>query len=105
MSGRFNVSSDAATALRLILVTAARPGMVRGMVGTELRDLSGPSDMGGIVAAGPADESWQRIHHTTLGLGPWLLRPHLKADANAPLFDLHPNDLYEAAHRIVPHSA
>ena len=41
---RFNVSGDAATALRLILVTAARPGMVAGMVGSELRDLRGPSD-------------------------------------------------------------
>ena len=30
---RFNVSRDAATALRLILVTAARPGMVAGMSG------------------------------------------------------------------------
>jgi len=30
------VSQDIATALRLILVTAARPGMVRGMVGSEL---------------------------------------------------------------------
>jgi integrase len=43
---RFDVSRDAATALRLILVTAARPGMVRGMVGTELRDLRGPSEHG-----------------------------------------------------------
>ena len=43
---RFNVPGDAATALRLILVTAARPGMVRGMVGSELRDLNGPSEHG-----------------------------------------------------------
>ena len=43
---RFDVSADAATALRLILVTAARPGMVRGMVGAELRDLRGPSEHG-----------------------------------------------------------
>ena len=43
---RFGVSADAATALRLILVTAARPGMVRGMVGSELRDLRGPSEHG-----------------------------------------------------------
>ena len=43
---RFKVSQDAATALRLILVTAARPGMVAGMVGGELRDLSGPSEHG-----------------------------------------------------------
>jgi len=32
---RFNVSQVPATALRLILVTAARPGMVAGMVGAE----------------------------------------------------------------------
>jgi integrase len=43
---RFNVSQDAATALRLILVTAARPGMVRGMTGAELRDMRGPSEHG-----------------------------------------------------------
>jgi hypothetical protein len=43
---RFKVSGDAATALRLILVTAARPGMVAGMVGAELRDLTGPSEQG-----------------------------------------------------------
>src|SRR5262249_57481833 len=36
---RFKVSQDAATALRLVLVTAARLGMVRGMTGAELRDL------------------------------------------------------------------
>jgi hypothetical protein len=33
------VSADAATALRLILVTAARPGMVAGMVGGDPRGL------------------------------------------------------------------
>lgn len=43
---RFEVSQDAATALRLILTTAARPGMVIGMTGAELRDLRGPSEHG-----------------------------------------------------------
>src|SRR5262249_61937068 len=43
---RFKVSRDAAAALRLILVTAARPGMVASMVGSELRDLTGPSEHG-----------------------------------------------------------
>jgi hypothetical protein len=43
---RFKVSGDAATALRLILVTAARPGMVSGVAGRELRDLVGPSELG-----------------------------------------------------------
>src|SRR5262245_35516099 len=37
---------DIATALKLILVTAARPGMVGGIVGTELCALSGPSTNG-----------------------------------------------------------
>src|SRR5262245_18062219 len=36
------ITRDVATALRLILVTAARPGMVKGMIGSELRDLLGP---------------------------------------------------------------
>jgi len=43
---RFKVSRDAATALRLILTTAARPGMVGGMTGAELRDVRGPSEHG-----------------------------------------------------------
>jgi integrase len=43
---RFNVSNDTAIALRLILVMAARPGMVAGMVGSELRDLRGPREHG-----------------------------------------------------------
>src|SRR5262249_17523437 len=43
---RFEVSPAAATALRLILATAARPGMVAGMTGAELRDLRGPSAHG-----------------------------------------------------------
>src|SRR5262249_30184755 len=41
-----DISRDIATALKLILVTAARPGMVRGIVGSEVRDLSGPSANG-----------------------------------------------------------
>src|SRR5262249_7253857 len=41
-----SISRDMATALKLILVTAARPGMVHGMVGSELRDLCGPSTHG-----------------------------------------------------------
>ena len=64
---RFKVSPDAATALRLILVTAARPGMVRGMVGSELRDLRGPErTRSALVAASRADEGGQRFHHAAL---------------------------------------
>jgi hypothetical protein len=54
---RLGIKPDAATALRLVLVTAARPGMVRGIVGDELRDLHGPS------AHGPHwSLPFQRIH-------------------------------------------
>ena len=99
---RFNVSDDAATALRLILVTAARPGMVRGMVGSELRDLSGPSEHGPHWSLPSQRMKAGSAFITPLsGLALELLRPHLKTDASAPMFDLHPNDLYEAAHRIV----
>ena len=100
--GRFNVSGDAATALRLILVTAARPGMVRGMVGSELRDLSGPSEHGPHWSLpGQRMKAGSAFITPLSGLALELLRPHLKNDASAPMFDLHPNDLYEAAHRIV----
>ena len=100
--GRFNVSGDAATALRLILVTAARPGMVRGMVGSELRDLSGPSEHGPHWSLpGQRMKAGSAFITPLSGLALELLRPHLKTDPGAPMFDLHPNDLYEAAHRIV----
>ena len=86
---RFNVSPDAATALRLILVTAARPGMVRGMVGSELRDLRGPSEHGPHWSL-PAERMKAGSAFIT-PLSPLaleLLRPHLKADPAARLFDL-----------------
>jgi integrase len=96
---RFEVSQDAATALRLILTTAARPGMVSGMTAVELHDLRGPS------AHGP---HWslpaERMKGGSAFIAPLsglLLRPHLKADPDAPMFDLRPNDLHEAAQRIV----
>ena len=78
---RFNVSRDAATALRLILVTAARPGMVAGMVGSELRDLRGPSEHGPHWSL-PAERMKAGSAFIT-PLSPLaleLLRPHLKAD-------------------------
>jgi integrase len=83
------IKPDAATALRLILVTAARPGMVRGLVGSELRDLTGPSLHGpnwslpaGRMKAGSA------FITPLSGLAQELLWPHLKTDPAAPLFDL-----------------
>ena len=99
---RFNVSVDAATALRLILATSARPGMVAGMVGSELRDLRGPSEHGPHWSL-PAERMKAGSAFITplSGLALELLRPHLKADPAARLFDLRRHDLHEAAHRIV----
>lgn len=99
---RFDVSRDAATALRLILTTAARPGMVRGMTGAELRDLRGPSQHGPHWSL-PAERMKAGSAFITplSGLALELLRPHLKADPDALLFDLRRNDLHEAAQRIV----
>jgi integrase len=99
---QFGVSRDAATALRLILVTSARPGMVAGMVGAELRDLRGPSEHGPHWSL-PAERMKAGSAFIT-PLSPLaldLLRPHLKADPTAPVFDLYRHDLQEAARRIV----
>ena len=99
---RFNVSPDVATALRLILVTAARPGMVGGMVGRELRDLRGPSEHGPHWSL-PAERMKAGSAFITplSGLALELLRPHLKADPTAPIFAFHRDHLHEAAQRIV----
>jgi integrase len=98
----FNVSGDAATALRLILVTAARPGMVGGMVGSELRDLRGPSEHGPHWSL-PAERMKAGSAFITplSGLALELLRPHLKTDPGARVFDLHRHHLQQAAGRIV----
>jgi integrase len=99
---RFDVSRDAATALRLILVTAARPGMVRGMVGSELRDLRGPSEHGPHWSL-PAERMKAGSAFITplSGLAQELLRPHLKADPEAPVFQLHRHSLHKAAQSLV----
>jgi integrase len=99
---RFKVSKDAATALRLILATAARPGMVSGMTSAELRGLRGPSEHGPHWSL-PANRMKAGSAFITplSGLALELLRPHLKADPDAPVFDLRRNDLHEAAGRIV----
>jgi integrase len=76
--------------------------MVAGMVGSELRDLRGPSEHGphwslpgGRMKAGSA-------FITPLApLALELLRPHLKADPAAKLFELGDDHLHEAAHRLV----
>src|SRR6516164_3491213 len=96
------MSRDAATALRLILTTAARPGMVAGMTGAELRDLRGPSVHGPHWSL-PAERMKAGSAFITplSGLALELVRPHLKADADAPMFELGRNDLHEAAQRIV----
>ena len=99
---RFKVSQDAATALRLILTTAARPGMVGGMTGAKLRDLRGPSAHGPHWSLAAERMKAGSAFITPLsGLALELLRPHLKADPDTPVFDLRPNDLHEAAQRIV----
>jgi integrase len=96
------IKPDAATALRLILVTAARPGMVRGLVGTELRDLRGPSEHGPHWSL-PAERMKAKTAFVTplSGLALELIRPHLKADPAAPLFDLPRYYLDHAAKLIV----
>src|SRR6187402_1395764 len=85
------------------LVTAARPGMVAGMVGGELRDLRGPSEHGPHWSL-PAERMKAASAFITplSGLALELLRPHLKADPAAPLFgSIHENHLHEAAQQIV----
>ena len=99
---RFDVSQDVATALRLILVTAARPGMVRGMVGSELRDLRGPSKHGPHWSLpGERMKAGSAFITPLSSLALELLRPHLKADPAAPIFGIHRDDLQESAQRLV----
>jgi integrase len=96
------IKPDAATALRLILVTACRPGMVRGLVGSELRDLNGPSKHGPQWSL-PAERMKAKTAFVTplSGLALELLRPSLKTDPDVPLFDLPRYYLDHAAKRIV----
>jgi len=97
-----DISRDIATALKLILVTAARPGMVRGIVGSEVRDLSGPSANGPHWSLPAARMKMNAEFITPLsGLALELLRPNLKTDSNAEIFPLPRNALHEAAQRIV----
>ena len=95
------IKPDAATALRLILVTAARPGMVRGMVGSELRDLTGPS-LHGPHWTLPAERMKAKSAFITplSGLALELIRPSLKADPAAPLFDL-PRYYFDHAAKLI----
>src|SRR5262245_63966515 len=78
--GALGIKPDAATALRLILATAARPGMVRGMVGNELRDLKGPSEHGPHWSL-PAERMKAKSAFITplSPLAVKLIRPHLTA--------------------------
>jgi integrase len=96
------ISRGIATALKLILVTAARPGMVHGMVGSELCDLAGPSAHGPHWSL-PAQRMKAGAPFVTplSGLALELLRPHLKTDPDAPLFPFPRYTLHGAAQRIV----
>ena len=101
-SERFGIRPDTATALRLILATAAQPGMVRGMVGSELRDLSGPSEHGPHWSLPAARMKAGSAFITPLSpLALELIRPHLKTDPDAQLFDMPRHYLYHAAKLIV----
>jgi len=63
--GDFGYSADCATALRLILTTTARPGMVTGMVRDELCDLDAPQ---------PKPVTHGQLRDVTDGNGPlWIL--------------------------------
>jgi len=72
------------------------------MTGAELPDLRGPSKHGPHWAL-PAERMKAGSAFITplSGLALELLHPHLKADPDTPVFDLRPNDLQEAAQRIV----
>jgi integrase len=100
---RFKVSRDAATVLRLILVTAARPGMVAGMVGSELRDLGGPSEHGPHWSLSAERMKAGSAFITPLtGLALELLKPYLQNEPDARMFKLAGRQqLHEAAKRIV----
>jgi integrase len=75
--------------------------MVAGMVGSELRITSGPSEHGPYWSL-PAERRPAVTYITPLsGLALELLRPHLKADPSVLVFDLRRDRLHEAAGRIV----
>jgi integrase len=83
-------------------VTAARPGMVAGIIGAELRDLRGPSEHGPHWSLPAVRMKAGAAFITPLsGLALELLRPHLKADPATPLFDLPRYYLNHAARCIV----
>jgi integrase len=96
------VTPDAATALRLILVTACRPSMAREITGAELFDLKGPSKRGPHWLLAERRMKKARAFVTPLSpLALDVLRPWLKADPAACLFDLRPDELHEAGRKIV----
>jgi integrase len=77
--------------------------MVAGMVGSELRDLSGPSEHGPHWSLPAERMKAGSLFITPLtGLALELLRPYLKSDPEVRLFKLAGrNQLHEAAQRIV----
>jgi integrase len=99
---RFKVSCDAATALRLILATAARPGMVAGIIGSELRNITGPSKHGPHWSL-PAERMKAGSAFITplTGLALELLQPYLQIDPSTAIFRLGRDELQKAARKIV----
>lgn len=67
----YGMSHDAATAIRLIFATAARPGMVSGMMTGELHDLDGPQPAAGLRVVGGFDHDDEDDHD-----GPVWILPH-----------------------------
>ena len=99
---QYGVKPDAATALRLILVTACRPSMARAMTGSELHDLKGPSKRGPHwLLHGRRMKKGNDFVTPLSPLALELLQPWLKADPAARLFTLRPDELHEAARKLV----
>jgi integrase len=93
------INRDIATVCKLILVTAARPGMVSGIASTELCDLSGPSTNGPHWSLSAVRMKNEKPFITPLsGLALELLQPHFKA---GQIFSLAKHHLDTAARLIV----
>jgi len=90
---------DIATTFKLILATAARPGMVSGIASTELCALSGPSENGPHWSLPAERMKNEKPFITPLsGLALEVLQPHLKSGR---IFSLSPHHLDTAARDFI----